>query len=176
MTSRNFGHFWPPSLHRHTFYYWGLSTVVTKSLTPSFWRPWRHLWTTSLRHIFKRSTTNSVENCHLGQSKYDNCTKVALCENLARQITCNLCKLGFVSTSLSLILWLKIVKSFKFVKMVQIYKVIVITNYEFSFVNLYWFVLICFNCFFKVTSHLSFWFVISIRHIKLTKTVCMLTP
>jgi hypothetical protein len=36
MTSRKFGHFFEaPSLHRHVFYYWGLSTVVTTSLTPS---------------------------------------------------------------------------------------------------------------------------------------------
>ena len=35
-----------PSPHCHAFYYWGLSTVVTKSFTPSPLRPWRHLWTT----------------------------------------------------------------------------------------------------------------------------------
>ncbi len=38
MTSRNFENFRPlspPPPHRHVFYYWGISTVVTKSLTPS---------------------------------------------------------------------------------------------------------------------------------------------
>jgi hypothetical protein len=35
MTSRNFEHFLIPLPHRHAFYYWGLSTILTKSLNPS---------------------------------------------------------------------------------------------------------------------------------------------
>jgi hypothetical protein len=35
MMSHNFGHFLTPLPYCHAFYYWGLSTVVTKSLTPS---------------------------------------------------------------------------------------------------------------------------------------------
>ncbi len=46
MKSRNFGHFWLPLPQHRAFNYCGLSTVVTKSLTPSPLRRWRQLSTT----------------------------------------------------------------------------------------------------------------------------------
>jgi hypothetical protein len=60
MTSLNFWHFVTPSPYRHAFYYWDLSTVVTKSLTSSdrdviYGRPINQVRETLVQTLFQIS-------------------------------------------------------------------------------------------------------------------------